>query len=156
MLVTGVDEWYIAYLIGNSEFEVTLIERDEELCDLIKDECIDFWKNHVEKGVAPSPSGEGVDFAALQVLYPVGEDNINLPDLEKTYDALKDANEKKKALEKEINEHKQNIQAAMGDYEVAYLGETKDGKPKKATWKRGKDKFVEAHTRKGSRVFRTA
>lgn len=56
------DGWYLAVLIFGKGFQYTYIPRDEELLrDLVSIEQ-NFWENHVQAGVLPSPDGsKGAD-----------------------------------------------------------------------------------------------
>ncbi len=56
------DGWYLAVLIFGKGFQYTYIERDEEMLqDLVAIEK-DFWENHVQTGIMPSPDGsKGAD-----------------------------------------------------------------------------------------------
>ena len=153
MLVTGLDEWYLAYLVGNNIFNVVSIPRNEQVIEEIGNVCVNFWQNHVLAEVPPAPTGEYIDSAALKAIYPGGEGEIELPELEETYDQIKKLAKEKKSIEKEIESLKQQVMDAMENHEVAILGYDGD-KPKKASWKMGKDVPVQAHIRKGTRVFR--
>lgn len=155
MLVTGLKEWYLAYLLGNRKFEVVLIQRNDELIKQIESAITTFWKEHVEKKIPPAPSGFPVDTMSLKLIYPEGQGEVELFELEATYDKLKDLEREKKQLESKIEAEKQQIMASMGESEVAILGEKENGRPKKATWKLGKDTPIQAHIRKASRQFRT-
>lgn len=56
------DGWYLAVLIFGKGFQYTYIQRDEELLnDLVTIEK-EFWEDHVQAGVMPSPDGsKGAD-----------------------------------------------------------------------------------------------
>ncbi|MVX62685.1 hypothetical protein GKZ28_03060 [Clostridium chromiireducens] len=57
MEVIGVDNCYIAALIGGQKFIYKKIERDEELISMIIEAEKDFWINHVEKRIPPKLDG---------------------------------------------------------------------------------------------------
>lgn len=59
MLVTGWRAWTIGALIGNERFVYKRIERDEEVINWLLEQEINFWKNHVEKGIEPGRSLRG-------------------------------------------------------------------------------------------------
>lgn len=57
MKVLEMDGWYLAVLIYGKGFQYTYLPRDEELLDhLVKIEK-DFWENHIQAKVMPSPDG---------------------------------------------------------------------------------------------------
>lgn len=55
MAITGADETDIAVLIGNSDFRIYTIPRDEKLIGMIIKECGDFYKNHILTDIPPQP-----------------------------------------------------------------------------------------------------
>lgn len=57
MMVTGAERCYIACLIFSTDFFYRVIERDEEVIEMLKEREIDFWRNYVEKEVIPAPDG---------------------------------------------------------------------------------------------------
>ena len=155
MAVTGLSEWYLAYLIGNRKFDCLLVPRNEEVINSIIIECLSFWNNFVIPKTAPAPTGAAIDTKALKTIYPTGEGTIDLPELEGSYDQLKTYTAEQKALDEKIQAIKNEIMAEMGSSEVAVFGEKENGKPKRAVWKMTDPVEVKAYTRKGSRVFRT-
>jgi len=56
--VTGIKKAYIAYWFGNRIMDWQLIERDDDLCDMIVKIETDFWENNVLKDIEPE-----IDFA---------------------------------------------------------------------------------------------
>ncbi len=155
MAVTGLKEWYLAYLIGNRKFEVVIVPRNEQVCQDIINECISFWNEFVIPKNPPAPTGAAVDTFALKTIYPTGEGVIELPELEEKYDSLKWLEAEQKSLGERIQVIKNEIMAAMQDNEIAVFGEKEGGKPKKAVWKTTEDVEIKAYVRKGSRVFST-
>lgn len=57
MEVIGVDNCYIAALIGGQKFIYKKVERDEELISMIVEAEKEFWVNHVEKRIPPKLDG---------------------------------------------------------------------------------------------------
>ena len=155
MAVTGCQKWYLAYLIGNRKFEVVLIDRHDDICEEIIGVCHYFWTEHVEKKIPPAPTGLELDFGALKLIYPEGQGEVELLDLEVAYDKLQGFVEERKGVEDQINLCKQQIMSGMKDNEVAILGYKENGRPKKAVWKMTEDAPIKAYIRKGSRQFRT-
>lgn len=57
-----MEGWYLAVLIFGKGFQYTYIERDEEMLQYLVSIEKDFWENHVQAGVMPSPDGsKGAD-----------------------------------------------------------------------------------------------
>lgn len=62
MKVLEMDGWYLAVLIYGKGFQYTYLPRDEELLDNLVEVERDFWGNHVQAKVMPSPDGsKGAD-----------------------------------------------------------------------------------------------
>lgn len=64
LAVTGKARWYLAVLIGNKEFKIFTIDRDEEEIKALMDAEKDFWAM-VESGNAPLPDGSDSSTQAL-------------------------------------------------------------------------------------------
>lgn len=69
MAVLGMERWYIAVLIYGREFKFCKIERDEELINNLIEIEKDFWENHVQKGVMPSPDGSKIADSVIAEYY---------------------------------------------------------------------------------------
>ena len=62
MKVLEMDGWYLAVLIYGKGFQYTYLSRDEELLDHLVEIEKDFWENHIQAKVMPSPDGsKGAD-----------------------------------------------------------------------------------------------
>lgn len=62
MKVLEMDGWYLAVLIYGKGFQYIYLPRDEELLDHLVEIEKDFWENHVQAKVMPSPDGsKGAD-----------------------------------------------------------------------------------------------
>ncbi|MGL4569343.1 MAG: lambda-exonuclease family protein [Fusobacteriaceae bacterium] len=57
LAVTGLDYAWIACLIGGQDYREFCIERNEDECQYILDQCEHFWKNYVEPQVPPPADG---------------------------------------------------------------------------------------------------
>lgn len=131
MAVTGYDRTFIAVLIGGNQFKYKMIERDNELIDMIIQLEANFW-DHVVNNIPPEMDGSEASSELLRRLYPntKTEKQILLPNdaeaLLTQYDMAK-ANEKKYA---EIKEEAENKLKFM-------LGENESGisNNKVVTWK---------------------
>ena len=120
MAVTGAEKWYVAVLVLGKAFHVFEIARDEDqIAQLIERESA-FWNEHVVPRVPPLPTGSEADDAALNELYPRGEQVDGVLALDGMEDmlnlrALKVS--QRDALQTEIDEMDQQIKAAMGTFE---------------------------------------
>lgn len=122
MAVTGADRWYIACLIGNSEFVYRTIERDEELIQsLIRIES-DFWNQYVLAGVAPPPDGSEASEWIIRERYPDSDPDLQvslLDDLEEKLDRSQEIDALMERLTAEKKTIFQQIQEYMGEAEKA-------------------------------------
>ena len=55
MAITGVAVCYLAVLIGGNDFRVYLIRRNDEVINVLKEKCWEFWLNCVLANKAPEP-----------------------------------------------------------------------------------------------------
>lgn len=131
MAVTGYNRTFIAVLLGGNQFKYKMIERDDELIDMIIKLEADFW-NHVISNMPPEMDGSEASSELLNRLFPnsQNEKKIMLADEAKTlltqYDIAK-ANEKKYA---EIKEEAANkLKFMLGDNETGIIDD------KVITWK---------------------
>lgn len=151
LYVTSCKICYLAYLIGDSKFNVIVIKRNDEVIEQIIGKVDYFWKNFVEKKVAPAPDGTDSSKKVLDLMYKdvkVGKE-IVIEDVKyQTY--IKEINSiksKAKDLKKDLEQYQQWIKEKMGTAETGICGEWK------ITWKEQskKEYLVHAST---SRVLR--
>ena len=115
MAVTGKQRWYLAVLIGNKDFRIFTIERDEaEIAALMTAEK-DFW-NLVETDTAPEPDGTAATTVTIKTIYPNSDDIVvdlygHSSDLDR-YLAL---NQQIKELEQQRDEAANKVKAFMGE-----------------------------------------
>lgn len=57
LAVTGLDYAWIACLIGGQDYKEFYIERNDDECQHILDQCEHFWKNYVEPQIPPPADG---------------------------------------------------------------------------------------------------
>lgn len=132
MAVTGFKKWHIAVLIGGNKFHYDVIERDEELIQMMIEQARGFWENHVLKEDPPAFDGSQSSEEVLKQLYPQSEPTKTIYLLNsyeeklERYDELK---EQKKEIEYEIKEIENQIKGEMEDAEVAQTDS------RKITWK---------------------
>ena len=133
LYVTNVKKCYLAFLIGNNKFNVTVIERNEEVIEMIVKKVAEFWTTFVEKKVAPAPTGDVSSKEILDKMYEnveVGKE-ILIEDVKYQMYCKEIADLKKRAteIEKDLEQHKQWIKEKMGTAETGICGEWK------ITWK---------------------
>ncbi|MDY2734389.1 YqaJ viral recombinase family nuclease [Intestinibacter sp.] len=134
MAVTGATHCYIAALIGNQEFKWYKIERDQETIDYLMQIEKEFWEENILKDVIPLPDGSYAYSEYLKEKYPSSKaeeiDITNfIEDIGDKLNRYDEIVEDMKSLDSEKKAIEQEIQAEMGECEVARIGE------RKATWK---------------------
>lgn len=69
MAITGAKRWYLAVLIGNRDFKIFTIERDEnEIAALMEAEKAFWW--FVQHDTPPAPDGSSATTETIKALYP--------------------------------------------------------------------------------------
>jgi len=125
MAVTGYERWHIAVLIGGNKFHMDVIERDDELIEMMMNEAKNFWENHVIPENPPEFDGSKASDEVLKQLYPESNAELSVQlgnsfiDELETYDQLKD---NKKQIDKAIKDIENRIKGKMEDAEVAKAG----------------------------------
>ncbi len=115
LAVTGKKRWYLAILIGNKEFKIFTIERDEEEIAALMDAEKDFW-NLVQTNVAPTTDGTKSTSETLVALYPQNNtDTVNLFGYENELTQYMVVATQIKALEATKEEIGNKIKAFLGE-----------------------------------------
>lgn len=113
MALADADSADIAVLIGNSDFRIYTIPRDDKLIQIIIDKCGFFYKNYIEKDMAP-PVLTGKD-----ALYFWPKDNGKYKEVESgdylTCQEYKLLREEKKKLEEMMQKISDKIKIKMKD-----------------------------------------
>lgn len=120
LAVTGRAKWYLAVLIGNHDFRVFEIERDEdEIAALMAQEKA-FWEDHVLANVPPAPDGEDPTDESIRTLYPesIEGSSVELFGRDKLLERWFDLAAQVKELQRQQEEIKQTLQLDLGDTEV--------------------------------------
>ena len=127
MAVKGYQWFYMAFLLGNRVFDVRFIPRNDEAIDILVTRAREFWTNFVEPRIPPAPTGLDADADILKSIYPEEEagKEIDLAEMQADYDRYKALAQSYKDIKKDMDEIKQAFMAAMGDAEVAHVGEHK-------------------------------
>jgi len=119
LMVTGKDECIFGVLIGSDDFRTYVIKRDQETIDAIRQKELDFWNNHVLKGVPPEPTN--VD--DIKKLY--GKDSGSIIEADRNIETdiivLKSLKDELKALEDRIETHENNIKMYLKDHATLTL-----------------------------------
>ena len=75
MAITGAKRWYLAVLIGNRDFRIFTIERDEnEIAALMEAEKAFWW--FVQHDTPPAPDGSASSTNTIRALYPDSSDAV--------------------------------------------------------------------------------
>ena len=129
LAMTGKQRWYLAVLIGNRDFKVFTIERDEaEIAALMSAE-EKFW-SCVTNNTPPTTDGSKATSEALVAMYPEGEraatiDLFGYEDCLTQYMALKNQIDELTKLKEEMANR---VKAYMGDSALA------EGNRYKVSW----------------------
>ncbi|NLW90033.1 MAG: hypothetical protein GXY34_00310 [Syntrophomonadaceae bacterium] len=128
--ITGLSYAYVVALVGK-RLLWTMIPRNDEFINLMTPRLIDFWDNFVVLRIEPMPAGLDDDTDILKKLYEKEDSGkvVQLPDHQGYYDRYKDLGAKIKELSLEQEGIKQKFMQAMGEAEMAFVGN------KKITWK---------------------
>lgn len=125
MAVTGYEKTYIAVLIGGNKFEYKVIERDDELIDMIIKLERKFW-TCVEKDVPPEIDGSEGSTKLMNILYPTASDSNTMKLPIEAEELIRQYN-KNKDLEKEYAEKKDEavnkLKNMLGDNEIGNINE---------------------------------
>jgi predicted phage-related endonuclease len=130
LAVTGWKRWHLAVLIGNEDFKVKTIERDEELLKAMIDKERVFWQEFVEPKIMPTLI-TAKDSDTLYQLFPQSQpETIQLGDdiaavIEQRNASIRDV----KTVETNIERLENIIKAALGSAEAGRAGQYL------ATWK---------------------
>lgn len=131
LAVTGWKQAYICYLIGNRKMDYKVIPRNDDVINSMMSYANDFWNNHILAKQPPEFSWNDTD--AIKELYPKQNEGevIELDgEEEKTVvQKWRELEDKKKEIEREIEECKNIIKGSMGTAETARIGIDK------ITWK---------------------
>jgi putative phage-type endonuclease len=138
MAITGYDAWDLAVLIGGNDFRVFTIQRHKQLEENLVELEVDFWRNHVEAGVAPPPTRDN----DLKLLYPRDSGRLitATPEISLAVEQLRMLKAGIKTSQAEADDLELQIKSFMGDAAEMLLDT--DGKTRLATWKSIKDSEV--------------
>ena len=117
LAVTGKARWYLAVLIGNRDFRIFLIERDEdEIAALMGAEEM-FWDKYVKGNTPPPADGTPATTEAMASMYSQGDEAIKV-DITGLEEVLRNYQELTASI-KQMEEAKEacanTIKAALGE-----------------------------------------
>lgn len=120
MSVMGADTWYLAVLIYGREFKYYKLERDEAIIESLIQIEEDFWKNHVEKRIIPSPDGSKVaDSVIAEHFKDSVQDTIQLQRFDEKLQRREELVALLNKLEKEKQQIEQEVKMYLGNAEKA-------------------------------------
>jgi putative phage-type endonuclease len=133
LAMTGKKKWYLAVLIGNKDFRIFEIERDEAEIDALMGAEREFW-SCVTNNTPPSTDGSKSTSKTLTALYPNSEEEtvslfgfeVDLAEYSALKNQIKSLEERKSAIENKIKAHMNK--ASMGEsgrFKVSYPTQTK-------------------------------
>ncbi|WP_024834120.1 YqaJ viral recombinase family protein [Ruminiclostridium josui] len=148
MAVTGLPYFFVVALI-DKHLLWRYIPRNEEIIAIIKNRVHEFWTENILKKNPPAPIGSEVDTGILKSMYPqeLKDKALNLDHMADKRIRYKELSEEIKGLQKEQEAIKQEFMSAMGDAELAFVGD------KKISWKMQAGSTYTV-TRKPQRVLR--
>lgn len=115
---------YFAVLIGGNKFVWKEIERDDELINLIFEQEIAFWNNHVLANIAPALNGSSAAEQYLKKRYDKAEKGKSV-DFTSEYkykiDEYLRIKNSMKSLEEQMKEIENQIKAEMQDAELGFV-----------------------------------
>jgi putative phage-type endonuclease len=124
MNVMNKQSWYIACKVGGNKLVHKIIQRDQELIDIIQKEQIHFWEYHVKQKIAPALDGSSAAEKFLKERFKE-TDKDKVIDLGSEYgDKIKhylDLKEHYKAIEKDINEVENQLKYELKEAETGFI-----------------------------------
>jgi len=117
LAVTGKARWYLAVLIGNRDFRVFEIERDEAEIQALMDAEQAFWNDYVKTGTPPPADGTPATTSALASVYSQGDEaiQVDLTGLERTLQNYMELTASIKQMEDAREACANEIKAALGE-----------------------------------------
>lgn len=117
LAVTGKARWYLAVLIGNREFRIFVIERDEAEIKALMDAEQAFWNDYVKTGTPPPADGTPATTDAMASMYSQGDEEIqvDITGLEEVLQNYQELSDSIKQLEDAKKACANQIKAALGE-----------------------------------------
>lgn len=116
LAVTGKSKWYLAVLIGNSEFKIFEINRDEAEIKALMDAEKDFWNNYVIPRRTPPVDGAPATTDTIKQLFgDPTEFRIDLTGMDDMFQQRKALNQQIKQLKEQLDSIDNHIKLTMGN-----------------------------------------
>ena len=117
MAVTGKARWYLAVLIGNRDFRIFLIERDEEEIQALMDAEKAFWNGYVLTNTPPPADGTTATTNAMAAMYSQGDEaiQVDITGLEEVLRNYQELTASIKQMEEAKDACANTIKAALGE-----------------------------------------
>lgn len=122
MAVTGYPKWYLAVLIGNREFKIFEIMRDDEEIAALMDAEQRFWEC-VKAGTPPSVDGSCATQEALEEIYHDNNESIDLTPICSNLHQYLNLKAQLKAMEEKVNAAANLIKEYMGNASKGTYGD---------------------------------
>ena len=130
LAVTGKAKWYLAVLIGNADFKIFEILRDEAEIKALMDAEKDFWNNNVLKNIAPPVDGlQATTDTIKQLFVDPNEIRVDLYGLEDVFQQRKALNTQIRHLKEQLDGLDNQIKVIMGNATAGSCG------PWSVSWK---------------------
>lgn len=151
MLVTGLEAWDVAVLLGGNDYREYTLQRDAGIEAALVEQARRFWVEYVGKKVHPPFTGVQSDHKFLLRTYPMHSAEIVKadPDIATAVEMLRGLRERRAELEEAIGQTEANLKEFIG----ARRGI--EGPGFKITWTYMKETDVKAFTRPATRRFLT-
>lgn len=123
LAVTGKARWYLAVLIGNREFRVFSIDRDEEEIKALMDAERDFWTNYVLKRKTPPVDGHSATSEAIRQIFDTDSgDTADLTGMDALFEQRKALNEHIRSLKTELDGLDNQVKLLLGSRSSGVCG----------------------------------
>lgn len=124
--ISGCDKCYLACLIGNRQFVIKEIFRDEKIINTVQKVCVDFWNDYVVPKKMPLEM-RAIDTDNLSALFPVVKEpnleEITDDEIRKKLEIFEGTEADFKALELQYEQQKNEIKALIQDKEGIKCGQ---------------------------------
>ena len=117
MMVKGYERMYLAILVFQKGIYVLTVERNEPFITELREAEISFWREYVEKGLMPAPSGN--DMETVKEIYPAAiSGEMSLEGADREIRRIRELDKAIKDFKTEQERIKAGLCARLGDYAV--------------------------------------
>ena len=126
LAVTGKKRWYLAVLIGNREFLIFTIDRDEEEIKALMDAEREFWNTYVLPKKTPPVDGHSATSETIKKLFRTDSgDDVDLSGFDMAFAARRSIKEQIDKLKSEMDGIDNQIKTFMGNASTGACGSFK-------------------------------